>query len=87
MGSHISDTRTMRWGIYYTQSRSGRTLSVDTLRQTVADSCIAAVCSGKIMWSDIDRIDIQTDSEIVDCCLAAPANIYLSLLEFCGELC
>ena len=34
MGRHISDTHIIHWEIYYTHSESGRTLCLDTLRQT-----------------------------------------------------
>jgi len=38
MGRRISDTRTMRWEIYYVHPQSDRRLFLDTLRQAPADS-------------------------------------------------
>jgi len=47
MGRHISDTRTMRWEIYYVQVQYGRKLFVDMLRQ--------ADCSGENLRTNIHR--------------------------------
>ena len=56
MGTHISDTGTMRWETYHVHMQSGHTLSVDMLCQASASyPAAAAVCSGKSLQTDIDR--------------------------------
>ena len=57
----ISDTRIMRWEIYYERSQSGRALFIDTLHQ--ASACCpaaAAVCSGENLRTNI-RIGKATE--------------------------